>query len=121
MDVSREHIEIVQGAGGPKARIAGHRVLVEHVVGWYITQGWSVEKIVSEIPTITPADVHAALAYYWDHKEELDREWAEKEAWVQEQMHNHTSPFQDAKREHEGRRQRETEQPHEDVKPQHVG
>ena len=84
MDISREHIEIVQGPGGPKARIAGHRVLVEHVVGWYVTQGWSVEKIVSEIPSITPADVHAALAYYWDHQEELDRQWAADATWAEE-------------------------------------
>src|SRR5688572_7136614 len=73
MDVSREHIEIVQGAGGPKARIAGHNIRVEDVVGWHEGQGMLPAEIVEHFPTITQADVHAALAYYWDHKEELDR------------------------------------------------
>lgn len=93
VDVSREHIEIVEGASGPKARILGHRVNVEHVVGWYEIQGWSVAKIVEEIPTITPADVHAALAYYWDHKEELEQKWAADAAWVEEFRRTNIGPL----------------------------
>ena len=93
MDVSREHIEIVEGAGGPKARIAGHNIRVEDVVGWYEEQGMSVAEIIKEFPTITRADVHAALAYYWDHKEELDRKWAEDRAWVEEYRRTHVGPL----------------------------
>lgn len=32
VDVIREHIEIVGGAGGPKVRIAGHRIRVQDIV-----------------------------------------------------------------------------------------
>jgi len=102
MDVSREHIEIVQGAGGPKARIAGHNIRVEDVVGWHEVQGMSPSEIVKHFPTITQADVHAALAYYWDNKEELDRRWAEQEAWaaafMEEHLRNNPSKFQEAKK-----------------------
>jgi len=63
MDVSHEHIEIVEGAGGPKARITGHNIRVVDVVGWYEGQRMSVTEIVDQFPTITRADVHAALAY----------------------------------------------------------
>jgi hypothetical protein len=36
--------------------------------------GMSPDEIVSEYPTITLSDVHAALAYYFDHRDEVDRE-----------------------------------------------
>ena len=93
MDVSREHIEIVEGASGPKARIAGHRVFVEHVVGWHEIEGMSATEIVKEIPTITEADVYAALAYYWDNREELERRWAEDKAWAEEFRQTNVGPL----------------------------
>jgi len=31
------------------------------------------DEIVDHYPTITLADVHAALAYYWDHRDEIER------------------------------------------------
>jgi uncharacterized protein (DUF433 family) len=95
VDVSKEHIEIVEGAGGPKPRIIGHRIRVKDVVGWYEGLGWSVNQIVEEFPQITRADVHAALAYYWDHKDELERKWAEDDAWVDEMMRLHPSRLQE--------------------------
>ena len=84
MDVSREHIEIVEGALGPKPRIVGHRIRVEDVMGWYEEQGMSADEIVEQFPQITKADVYAALAYYWDNKQEMDRVIAEGDAWVEE-------------------------------------
>jgi uncharacterized protein (DUF433 family) len=53
--------------------IAGHRVRVEDIVVWHEQLGMSPDEIVDAIPTITLADVHAALAYYWDNREVLDR------------------------------------------------
>jgi uncharacterized protein (DUF433 family) len=70
VDVIRQHIEIV--AGGPKPRIAGHRIRVQDVVVWHEKLGLSPDEIVDRYPTITLADVHAALAYYWDHREEIE-------------------------------------------------
>ena len=34
----------------------------------------SPDEIVSEYPTLTLSDVHAALAYYDHHRDELDRD-----------------------------------------------
>jgi uncharacterized protein (DUF433 family) len=93
MDVSTEHIEIVEGAGGPKPRIRGTRIRVEDVVSWYEKQGMSVAEIVEGFPHITRADIHAALAYYWDHNDELDRKWAEDDAWVEEFRRTNTGPL----------------------------
>jgi uncharacterized protein (DUF433 family) len=78
--VIQEHIEIVQGAGGPKARIAGHRVRVLDIAVMHEKFGLSVDEIVDQIPTITRADVYAALAYYWDHREEIEEAIVEEEA-----------------------------------------
>lgn len=86
MDVSREHIEIIEGAGGPKARIRGHRIRVVDVVEWYENAGMSADEIVEEYPTITKADVFAALAYYWDNKEALDKKMADDAAYIEEMM-----------------------------------
>ena len=82
-DVIRQHIEIVEGARGPKARIAGHRVRVVDIVNMHEDQGWSPAEIVEQIPTITLADVYAALAYYHDNRDEIERWIAEDEAFVE--------------------------------------
>lgn len=93
VDVSNEHIEIVQGAGGPKARIAGSRIRVEDVAIWHEKMGMSADEIVSTYPTLTMADVHAALAYYWDHREEMERKMAEDDAFVKELKRQTPSPL----------------------------
>jgi uncharacterized protein (DUF433 family) len=36
-------------------------------------QGQSPDKIVLGYPQLTLADVHAAMAYYFDNREEMDR------------------------------------------------
>ena len=65
---------------GGKACIAGHRVRVLDVVVWHEHQGMTPDEIVSHIPSLTLADVHAALAYYFDHIDEIQQEMrAERE------------------------------------------
>ena len=64
IDVVGAHIDIVAGGGGPKARIAGSRIRVQDVVFWYKEQGMTADEIVAAYPTITHAEVFAALAYH---------------------------------------------------------
>ena len=94
-DVIRDHIEIVPGEAGPKARIAGHRIRVQDVAIWHEKLGMSPDDIVDQYPTITLADIHAALAYYWDHREDIERAIAEEHALVEELRRNYTSPLQE--------------------------
>jgi uncharacterized protein (DUF433 family) len=56
MDVSREHIEIVEGARGPKPYILGTRVRVVDILGWHEDQGMSIAEIVEEFPHLTRGD-----------------------------------------------------------------
>lgn len=75
-----DRISRTPGVCGAKACIAGHRVRVLDIVVWHEHQGLTPDEIVSHIPTITLADVHAALAYYFDHIEEIQQEMrAERE------------------------------------------
>ena len=78
-----QHIEITPGVCGGKARIAGHRIRVQDIVIDYEHWGMSPEKIVNELP-ITLADVHAALAYYYDNMEEIRNQIREGEKLVAE-------------------------------------
>jgi uncharacterized protein (DUF433 family) len=70
--VSTEHIEITPGVCGGKPRIAGHRIKVQHVAVWHERLGKTPRQIVAEYPTLTLAEVHAALAYYHDHREQIE-------------------------------------------------
>ncbi len=67
------HIELRAGVRGERAFIAGHRVRVQDIVLWN-EEGLSADEIVSRVPSITLADVHAALVYYYDHREEVDKQ-----------------------------------------------
>jgi uncharacterized protein (DUF433 family) len=69
--VISEHIQITPGVCGGKPRIAGHRIRVQDIVIFYEYQGMTPDEIVDDYPSISLADVHAALAYYYDHLEEI--------------------------------------------------
>jgi uncharacterized protein (DUF433 family) len=59
------------------ARLEKHpRTRVAMLVNDYQGRGWSVEEIVRQYPYLTEAEVHSALAYYFDHREEIDQEIA---------------------------------------------
>ncbi|MFN9175402.1 MAG: DUF433 domain-containing protein [Synechocystis sp.] len=78
------HIEITPGTCGGKPRIAGHRITVLDVVFWHERMGLSPDEIVYHYPTITLADVYAALSYYHDHLEEIKKTIADNDIFAQE-------------------------------------
>lgn len=94
-DVMRDHIEMAQGPNGPKARIAGSRIRVQDVVIWHEKLGMSPDEIVHHYPTITLADVHAALAYYWDHRDEIEDAITRGDAIVEAFRQGYTGPLQE--------------------------
>ena len=83
-----EHIEITVGVAGGKARIAGHRITVQNIVVWHERLGRSADEIASEYD-LSLADVYAALAYYFDHRAEIDRAIEASDAFV-EALHRST-------------------------------
>jgi uncharacterized protein (DUF433 family) len=70
-----EHIEVTPDIASGKPRIRGHRVTVQDIAIWHERLGKSADEIASEYD-LTLGDVHAALAYYFDHREEIDARMA---------------------------------------------
>jgi uncharacterized protein (DUF433 family) len=77
-----EHIVATPGICGGKPRIAGHRIRVQDIALWHERLGYSVAEIVAHYPQLTPAEVHAALAYYYDHRETIQQDIRDAEALV---------------------------------------
>jgi len=75
------HIECTPDCCGGKPRIAGHRIRVQDIVLW-TEQGQSPDEIVASFPQLSLADVHAALAYYHDHRVEIDRQIREDDEFI---------------------------------------
>ena|SRR5438105_3205577 len=61
----------VPGVLGGKPHIRGHRVGVHRVAGWW-KLGLTVEEIGERLSMLSPAEIHAALAYYHLHRKEID-------------------------------------------------
>ncbi len=78
------HIVRTPGVCGGKPRIEGHRIKVEHIAVCYERMGMTADEIVTSHPTITLAEVHAALAYYFDHKQEIDADIEEAKRFVED-------------------------------------
>lgn len=77
-----QHIEITPGIAGGKPRIAGHRITVHDVAIWHEAMGKSADEIAAEYD-LSLADVYAALAYYFDHRDEIDQEIKDSELLVE--------------------------------------
>jgi uncharacterized protein (DUF433 family) len=59
------------------AVIAGTTMKVTELVAEMQAYGWSPEELHFQHPDIALGQIHSALAYYWDHRDTLDRELAQ--------------------------------------------
>ncbi|MBI4670978.1 MAG: DUF433 domain-containing protein [Chloroflexi bacterium] len=66
-----QHIEKTPGVVGGKARIAGTRITVQNIAIWHERMGMGADEIATEFD-LSLADIYAALAYYFDHRQEID-------------------------------------------------
>lgn len=69
-----------RGVLGGKARIAGTRIAVSHMVA-LVKLGYTVEEVLREYPQLTREQVEAALKYYEEHRDEIDRELEDELVW----------------------------------------
>jgi uncharacterized protein (DUF433 family) len=95
LPVIREHIVSTPDTCGGKPRIVGSRIRVKDVVIWHDRQRMTPAEIVSKWPHLTLSDIHAALAYYHDHREEINDEIAADQAWYEEQKAKSPSLLQE--------------------------
>src|SRR5689334_1792865 len=66
------HIE--EPPGEPPRLRSNPRIRVAQIVMDYLAHGWSVEEICRQHSGLAPAEVHSAMAYYFDHQSEIDAE-----------------------------------------------
>jgi uncharacterized protein (DUF433 family) len=87
------HIAIDADTCSGHPRVAGTRIRVANVVLW-TEQGKSPDEIVAAYPQLSLADVYAALAFYFDHREEMDQLIRADEEFIAqlESQHGHWRP-----------------------------
>ena len=77
------HITKGPGIRGGKACIDNTRIPVVALVA-LLKDGKAAEQMLTAFPDLSPAQVHAALAYYYDHGDEIEAELAEDDDAEQE-------------------------------------
>ena len=64
-----EHI-VLDDNGVPV--ITGANTKIVELVNEMYAYGWSPNEMALQHPHLSLGQIHSALAYYWDHKEEID-------------------------------------------------
>lgn len=62
---------------GSRAIIRGTRIKVSQIASEVERKGMTADEVVEAHPHLTLGQVHAALAYFYDHQDVIRAEWAE--------------------------------------------
>jgi uncharacterized protein (DUF433 family) len=65
------HLTVNPRIAGGAPVIKGTRITVRAIAGYY-QLGMSVDEILQSLPHLTQSQLHAALAFYFDHQAEID-------------------------------------------------
>lgn len=76
-NIAHPHIVTDPATCGGSAVIHGTRFPVRSIVAYVLQHGLTPEEVVSKFPHLSLAQVHDALAYYYDNREEIDQEIVE--------------------------------------------
>ncbi len=71
--------------------IAGTTMKVVELVLDHLAYGWSPEELHFQHPYLSMGQIYSALAYYWDHKAELDQD-LERRLELVDQLQQTTKP-----------------------------
>jgi uncharacterized protein (DUF433 family) len=69
--ITGPHIVRTPGVCGGRPRIEGHRIRVQDVAIEFEWQAMSPEEICQQHPGLTLAQVYSALAFFYDHRDEI--------------------------------------------------
>jgi uncharacterized protein (DUF433 family) len=94
-NINTEHIVSRPEVCGGKPCIARARIRVQDIYVWHELQGISADEIASRFEHVTMAGVYAALAYYWDHREEIQRQMQDETTFVEQMKLKHLSPLKE--------------------------
>ena len=83
--LTASHIEVRPNHDGQnRAYIAGTRVRVQDVAMMAEVHGQTADQITDALPHLSLAQVHAALSYYFDHRDEVQQELKQDEQFVEQ-------------------------------------
>ena len=74
MTQALQYPHITETAGEPPRLENWPRIRVAQIVMDHLGHAWSADEIARQYPHISLAEIHSALAYYYDHREEIDNE-----------------------------------------------
>lgn len=63
--------------------IAGTSMKVVELITSVHAYGWSPEELHFQYPHVSISKIYSALAYYWDHKEEIDADMQQRFAYAE--------------------------------------
>lgn len=75
--VAHPHVASNPGICGGSPVVAGTRFPVRSVVSYVLGHGLTPEELVAKFKGLTLAQVHDALAYYYDNRRSVDRDIAQ--------------------------------------------
>jgi len=78
-EVLKQHVIKTPAICGGRACVSGHRIRVADIVVWHERRGYSADEIAEFFPGLSLADIHAALAYYFDNRAEIESDLAADE------------------------------------------
>jgi hypothetical protein len=74
MSASITYPHIFKSAAEPARLERIPRLRVSQIVADYLAHGWSPEEMCRQHPDLTLSEAHSAMAYYFDHQQEIDLE-----------------------------------------------
>jgi uncharacterized protein (DUF433 family) len=87
------YIELTPDVRGGKPRLSGTRLTVADIVVLHRRLGQSLEEIAGKYD-LPPAAVYAAMAYYYDHRVEIEQSIEDDAAFAEAFRHNNPSLLQ---------------------------
>ena len=81
MSSSVQNVHVDVSAARPVVR--GTDIKVSRIAWEHEHFGMSADEIVQAHPHLTLADVHAALAYYFDHLDEIHADWRTRDEYIE--------------------------------------
>jgi len=83
LEQTYRYITAIEGVRSGRPIVEGTRIGVHDVAGMVIN-GASIDEVVRSLPSLTRAQVYECMAYYEDHRDEMDLLIARQMAGAQE-------------------------------------
>src|SRR5438552_15958193 len=84
--ITYPHLEKIEGNPAHLRRLP--RIRVAQIVVDYLNHGWSADEICIHYPHLKLAEVHSAMAYYFDHQSEIGDEIEAEQRLIDESRKN---------------------------------